>query len=331
MIKKIFHASHLVCYISIPHRPAACSLPGRAGLRRTNCRTLPWCPADTWPDKFGRRRPQSGWSGASAHTGEFVLINDVPRICTAAYHPEGNGKLERLHLEMANVSRANGMTPVQSVKFLRTDLKRRMLNEPRYDPANPDEIVVEESKSPTRVFRVGDLVMRNVPRRSRKKVEMCWTGPISVIKVRSDRTYELWSQSGEVVAHVNDLKRYVLPDTDGWKQVEEEWIDVVAEWQLGELLWEQSFADLMQVNWNGKEVFSGFPFKWVSEVLTKLAQDKPVFVVLAIPDIKSMAWYQPLHQMNCHWIEQPRGTVVDVFGKSVGDFPYKIWWVKVYP
>ena len=173
--------------------------------------------------------------------------------------------------------------------------------------------------------------MRNVPRRSRKKAAMCWSGPITVIKVKSDRTYELWSDSGELVAHVNDLKRYVLPDTDGWKQVIEEWTEVVAEWQLGHLLYAQSFAELMQLDWAGKKVLVGFPFKWVTQVLEKLIKDKPVFVVLAIPDIKSMAWYKQLHDMNCHWIEQPRGTLVDVNGGNVGDFPFKIWWVKVYP
>jgi len=51
---------------------------------------------------------------------EFNSIAGVLRAKTSFYHPQGNGKLESFHLELANLSRVNAETPTVVVTKLRT-------------------------------------------------------------------------------------------------------------------------------------------------------------------------------------------------------------------
>ena len=65
---------------------------------------------------------------------------------------------------------------------------------------------------------------------------------------------------------------------------------------------------------------------YIDLVIKKAEKDLPDFVLFAVPDIKYMEWYKPLHEKSIHWIELPGKSFVDRAGSVVADFPFKTCW-----
>ena len=121
----------------------------------------------------GVRRFESQYGNISRYMtdrgGEFAEVTWVQRIRTSADHPQTNGKLERFHGSLGDLSRTHNLPCDQAVEFYRTPLMRTLFFEHRQTEGIP--IDCSGTIIPSRSFRVGELVRRKIPRRRRAKSE----------------------------------------------------------------------------------------------------------------------------------------------------------------
>jgi hypothetical protein len=171
-------------------------------------------------DKFEQFESAVGTPGRllSDRGVEFDLITAIPRSKTAAFHPEGNALLERFHKELANLSRAHALTPVQAITKYRTPEMRRLFT--GRPPVEAQDIDYGPDDEEVRSLAVGDVVARFIPRRSRTKACDVWSTPMRVVRKIGDRSYSVFTGARRVTVSINDLI-FVVPHlaAEQWFQV----------------------------------------------------------------------------------------------------------------
>ena len=264
---------------------------------------LPWVlPLPGEANKVDVKRGMGDWTSEHGDPkwlltdrgGEFGDVPNVVPLKTSSNHPQTDGKLERFHRELGNLSRIHKVDPTEAVKFYRTASMRRLFREPEVDRTerkSPFSVPVGEVK---RSFEEGDYVQRYVQRRYRSKPDQVWSGVMKVVKKLGDRTYRITNGKRHYPVHVNDLKRYVLPHTAGWCVHPVDFKENLEEWNLEEQeLLGLGFvlADLLKLNWSNKKIYSGVHFRHCEDIVEKMVAEKPELLVWVIPDLGCEQWF----------------------------------------
>jgi hypothetical protein len=270
--------------------------------------------------------------------GEFNNVIDVPHAKTSANHPESDGKLERFHKELANVSRVHGVPPTEAVQHLRTPEMLAMFQQPRSEQAPAR--VLGGDQGVRRKFVPGDLVMLFVQRRARSKDDDVWAGPMLVKKALPGPLTSYIVVSGarrELHQHVNNLKLYVMPSGHGWRVNPDDLKEDLEELQvdLDEFECPGGGAnDALQMDWAGKKVFVGVCLQERRLLPAKIRREMPKEVIAVVPELGCEDWYHELVNVGGKepwevvWIELSHGhdnSLVDAAGEPVGRFPFKLW------
>ena len=258
---------------------------------------------------------------------EFGGISGFEVSRTAAYHPEGNGKLERFHKELANLSRVHKGSPVAAIRHYRTEEQRRLFyGRPQ---AETKALDFGPSGAVRRSFAVGDVVARFIPRRSRAKHQDVWTEPQRVLKVVGDRNYILWNGYHKVTAHVNDIKRVTVPSCVGGSINPTLLASFCSDWgvEQQDLLRSGDTTEALAQAWAGKDVLLPVNLREIPAALDKCRREKPRDVLLVVPELPGEDWWKELENSPAHWIPFPgkEDDLVDERGKGLGVFCFKLW------
>ena len=243
---------------------------------------------EAWEDEFGQPKELLHDRGA-----EFNTIDHPSQRMTAAENPQANGKLERAHKEVANLSRVHGVDPDKAVKYYRKKEQRTaFFGGRRQQYAAEEEKRLEANrargdKTIKKRFQVGDLVLRFWSRRSRSKDELVYSKPYKVQKVLGDRTYRIDNGKNSSTVHVDKLKKLQLPFTGGWTVHPDDFPNFLEELQIdeGELdLFEgKVFAEAMEEDWSGRSIMTPINFQECGRVWEKFKRDKPDCLVMVVP------------------------------------------------
>ena len=257
---------------------------------------------------------------------------DIPRSKTSAYHPESNGKLERFHEELGKLSRIHGCLPTKAVQYYRTDDMRNLFKSQglvggrviQYDP-------------PNRHFAVGDLVMRHIHRRQRTKADDVYRGPMKVIQKKGDRTYIVTDGPREFTVHVNDLKRYTMPASNGWRVNLQDELEILEEMEIDPDTLEAvglDAADLLQMDWSGERIHGGVHLRETALLYEKFKRERPELLVFVVPELRCEPWLDQMEHEDAVWVQLERSAddaLIDRDGNAVGRFPFNLWLVGMKP
>jgi len=286
-------------------------------------------------DKFEQFESAVGTPGRllSDRGVEFDLITAIPRSKTAAFHPEGNALLERFHKELANLSRAHALTPVQAITKYRTPEMRRLFT--GRPPVEAQDIDYGPDDEEVRSLAVGDVVARFIPRRSRTKACDVWSTPMRVVRKIGDRSYSVFTGARRVTVSINDLKKVAIPSGIGWSVRAALLEQFLLERQVDakSLVAPDSFPEAMRLLWVGKRVLLPVAFKEVPAVMRKLTRDRPEFLIFVVPHLAAEQWFQVLSKATAHWVRLPgKGDdLKDCFGDPVGRFCFDLWLIQLFP
>ena len=281
-------------------------------------------------DKFEELESEIGEAGRllTDRGAEFGMITGYARSQTAAYHPEGNGKLERFHKELANLARVHKVSPVQAIRYYRTDEQRRLF----FGRPVPETKALDygvASGPVARAFVVGDLVSRFIPRRSRTKKSDVWSEPQRVLKKIGDRNYLLWNGYHMVTVHINDIKRVKVPSGVGWS-INSVFLDQLCdEWVLDKsvLLQAEDVAGALAQRWAGKQILLPINVREIPAVLEKVGREQPDQVLTVVPNLPGEEWFKTLAKLPALWVPFPgkEDDFVDEDGKGMGLFCISFW------
>ena len=134
-----------------------------------------------------------------------------------------------------------------------------------------------------RQFNEYELVWRHVPRRARRKPDDVFTGPHRVMKKLGDYTYRITShlhcnRRRSLKVNVNDIKKFVIPDTTSWKL---------------NLKYLKHAKEELNCDEENLPVFLDFK-SLETFTLDSISDDKSP-KLFVIPDWPCMSWYKPLH------------------------------------
>ena len=184
-----------------------------------------------------------------------------------------------------------------------------------------------------RSFVEGDLVLRHVPRRRRSKSESVWSAPLLVKKVVGDRNYIVTDGGRDFVLHVDTLRHFVLPPTDGWNIPEEFWQRISANWQVEKNEFDGfgvTLSELLDMDWAGKKIYVGFHLRACEQIWKKALREKPALLMWGVPELPCFAWYKDVVRADgVRWmvVNQSRSRLQDVGGDEVGSLAFKVWLV----
>ena len=244
--------------------------------------------------------------------GEFEGIQ-TDKLTTPSNHPQANSVLERFHKELAVMCRVHNCTPEFAVQHLRSHQSKLMFfssikvkySEPAICPFTYG----------VRIFNEYELVWKHVPRRGRKKHEGVFTGPHRVLKKLGDYTYLITShrtasRNRTIKINVNDIKKFTIPDTTGWK-VNPKYLDPAkAELNCNEEV--PVILDFQNLD---------------SFTLDNISNDfSPKLFIL--PDWPCMAWYKPMHELvvaDAAALPNKPDLFIDENGNPIGSLAWKHW------
>ena len=112
--------------------------------------------------------------------------------------------------------------------------------------------------------------------------------------------------------------------------------EILSEWQLSKRdLWgfDVDLADLLKQDWAGRRIYIGAYFKESEVIWEKFRRERPKFVVWIVPELYCEQWFRDLDKSSARWIQlsYEDGHLVDEQNRSVGEFPFNTWIVKLHP
>jgi len=246
---------------------------------------------------------------------EFARIT-VDKVPSPVYSPQSNGLVERLHKEIGNHCRINDVDPTVAVAYTRTPEKRLLFFSYLKYKFNENPVSMVTSKQVAlRSFPVHSLVWHLVHSRSRKKSDPTFSGPHRVMQKISDTVYLLSSSKNSsptkfFKAHLNNLKKCVLPSTVGWMLKDEYF---------------QSACDELGSD-NKLPVFLSYDnlCEDVLDIMTH--KQKYTASYLVLPEIPCLPWYPIIFGQMIHLrVELPYvpDLILDASGSPVGLLPWR--------
>ena len=198
--------------------------------------------------------------------GEFEDISPYVKnhVKTAAYSPQSNGAVERIHRELGSMSRLYETTP---------------------------DVIAEMWRSGSFVGNikvlpeVGSLILRYVQRK-KPKTENNWIGPYVVLKQIGSKMVEALNLETNrlSVIHLNDLKEYFRPNTSEWNinsRFLREYCDRL-EIDISEFV-----RPDLNVNWKNKCIFVDINnCADLEDIILKSLKDLLSKLLLVVPEFK---------------------------------------------
>ena len=94
-------------------------------------------------------------------------------------------------------------------------------------------------------------------------------------------------------------------------------------------------ADLLALDWSNQKVFVGVHFSHCEDIIEKMKQQKPDFIVWAVPELKCERWYRELEDENkfaALWSGlEHDNSLLDAENNAVGLFPFRVWLCSMKP
>ena len=168
----------------------------------------------------------------------------------------------------------------------------------------------------TRQLHYNNLVWRHVNKRSRGKHEDTFTEPHRVLQRAGRFTYFVSSHKGtqrKLQVNINDIKKFHLPDTKGWKIQDKYLKDAANELEIHGIDNKDILLDFLSIESMVQDI--------IDEKLPKLKY-------FIIPDWPCMSWYSRLHKLiSAEAIKLPNKE--DVFinqqNRPLGIFAWDSW------
>jgi hypothetical protein len=237
--------------------------------------------------------------------GEFEDISPYVKshVKTAAYSPQSNGSVERIHKELGAMCRLYETTPDVIADLWR---KRNFVGNIKCLP--------EE----------GSLILKYVQKKG-SKVDDTWVGPYIVLKKIGSKMVEAMNLNTERkgVIHLNDLKEYFRPSTSNWKlnqKYKEIYFDRL------DIDGNDYVKGDMNVNWKNLSIFVDIDESSdLEEIILKAIKDLPKKIVFVIPEFKERVFWEFFKCFDCENEFVKMNKDSDLFlneGESVG---FRMW------
>jgi hypothetical protein len=231
-----------------------------------------------WSDSLGLQL--NDLSFLTDRGGEFAELSIFVKnhVRTAAYSPQSNGQVERVHRELGMMCRLYQTTPDRVAEFWRSG-----------------KFVAQLKVLP----EVGSLFLRFVQRKQSKTLDL-WTGPYVTMEHLGNfivKAYNLETKRSAVV-HLNDIKLYERPSLLNWK-LNEKYKSKYAD-RLDIDLKNYQGVDL-NVNWKGKDIYVDIcDCADLEEIILKACKDLPNSFFFLKANIETM-WHRTCDKDEMHF------------------------------
>ena len=243
---------------------------------------------------------------------EFGMIK-TEKIDNPSFHPQANGVLERLHRELGKQCRIHGKNPEEIMEILNTVDANNMMKE--FLQNEFLQTIATMTQCKTREFVYNDLLWRHVNRRSRGKHEDTYTGPHRVMQRAGRFSYYITSHkniSRSIQVNVNDMKKFSIPDTTGWR--------------IGKKHFDEAVNELRVEVKNDEVMIS---FQRIDAMVQDMIDGKLDHIqFFVIPDWPCMTWYKRLHQeieAEAIKLKKEEDVLVDGKNRPLGKFAWENW------
>lgn len=235
--------------------------------------------------------------------------------------PQANGKVERLHRELAKLCRIHGTTPDKAVHYLPANSapeppsgggedENGKINgdiASIYDtPYNPNN----DPRSKTyngRALSKGDHVLVKVNPRGRAKTDDWWGGVSKVINRVGLKTYSVYDGKRLSVRHIDHLKSFSLRESQLANQLVNPEVLRLAEERLGKIgpcrINCPNLNPELKRSWRGKTIWLAYPgLSAMPEIVKRLETGEFRVAYLVAPELECEPWYRKLDKLRAsHW------------------------------
>ena len=132
--------------------------------------------------------------------------------------------------------------------------------------------------------------------------------------------------------HVDKLRPFVLPSTQGWDVPQQFWPRISANWQVEKedfAGFGASLSDLLDMDWAGANIYVGFRLRECGLIWEKAKREKPSALIWGVPELPCVGWYKEVEAASSRWmvVNQARSRLEDDGGNEVGNLACKVWLV----
>jgi hypothetical protein len=217
---------------------------------------------------------------------------------TPLYYPQHNSLVERMHRDLAKISRAKNTTPDIAVEHLRN---ARLSSPDSKAGGGGDD--VDEHSTPAeydgRKLHVGQLVRAKINPRSRTKSSDCWGKVVRVTEKLSDKVYHVFDGKRISKRHIDHLKNFAVGDMILKNAVINDVIWEKAAPTIGEKPdFDEIVSDYKRLDRKRNKnqiTFLGCPgLENMDYALKFIKSKKCKSVHLAVPELRCMKWFSDL-------------------------------------